>query len=73
MKFIIIEQSNGMHFVENVNKALEDGFEIINCSEGLRSDGRHVFVAFLIHKDFPGEWQPPKPETGRSSGRRSRW
>lgn len=51
MVFMVVEQENILDFEHDVNSAVEKGFEIINCSEGTRSDGRHVYVAFLYKKN----------------------
>ena len=50
MVFVVLEQENILDFEHDVNSAVEKGFEIINCSEGSRPDGRHVYVAFLYKK-----------------------
>ena len=50
MLFIVLEQENLLDFEHDVNKAVEKGFEIVNCSEGTRPDGRHVYAAFLFKK-----------------------
>jgi len=50
MVFVVLEQENILDFEHDVNSAVEKGFEILNCSEGSRLDGRHVYVAFLYKK-----------------------
>ena len=50
MLFVVLEQENLLNFEQDVNRALDKGFELINCSEGSRPDGRHLYVAFLAKK-----------------------
>ncbi|MFX1508567.1 MAG: hypothetical protein ACFFDC_20995 [Promethearchaeota archaeon] len=50
MVFIVLEHENLLDFEHDVNSAVEQGFNIISCSEGVRPDGRHLYVAFLYKK-----------------------
>ncbi|UCG04157.1 MAG: hypothetical protein JSW11_09255 [Candidatus Heimdallarchaeota archaeon] len=50
MVFVVLEHEILLDFEQDVNSAVERGFKIVNCSEGTRSDGRHVYVAFLYKK-----------------------